>query len=191
MTTVINWILATVALVVVVPYWWSHSVAPNQPLAVDGSLAAGRNRTFVDENPDIYAPPPLSQRQPGDPREQAFRDKIDGDLRDRARKWALDQLRRPGPGLCNEPGRTPFINGVSGYYAARDSQQHNYAVRTPAEQAQVERAWSTALDQQIDGLVREFFVAGYLRRQDLRKSPIVDEVLSGAVSTGHACGDRS
>jgi hypothetical protein len=54
----------------------------------------------------------------------------------------------------------------------------------------VEKAWSTPLDQQIDGLLREFFVSGYFRRQDLRKSPIIDDVLSGAVPTGHACADN-
>jgi hypothetical protein len=79
---------------------------------------------------------------------------------------------------------------VGGYYRLRYSDQHNYAVRTPAEQAQVEKAWSTPLDQQIDGLLREFFVSGYFRRQDLRKSPIIDEVLSGAVPTGRACADN-
>jgi hypothetical protein len=185
-----HFIILVIAALVPLSYWAPRAVAPNEPLAVDESLSAGRNRTFVDAHPGIYAPPPLSRRELGDARDREFREGIDRRLRERVRAEALDQLRRPGPALCEGAGRKDFIGGVGGYYRLRYSDQHNYAVRTPAEQAQVEKAWSTPLDQQIDGLLREFFVSGYFRRQDLRKSPIIDEVLSGAVPTGRACADN-
>jgi hypothetical protein len=119
------------------------------------------------------------------------RQDIDRDTRERSRKAVLDDLRRPGPALCSDPKRTTFVAGVNQYYSLRYVQQHGYAVRSPQQQAEVEKAWSTAIDQQIDGLVREFFVEGYLRPNDLRKSPVVDQVLAGLTWKGRACASKS
>ena len=97
-------------------------------------------------------------------------------------------MRRPGPAWCSDPERPIFLNGIRQYYGLRDSALHGPAVRTPEEKREIERAWSSALDQQIDGLVREFFVAGYFSRKDLGWGRHFDELLSGAAPSGHVCG---
>jgi hypothetical protein len=183
-----HFLILVIAALVPLSYWAPKAVAPNEPLAVDGSLTAGRNRTFTDQNPGIYGPPPLSRREPGDTRDRDFLRSIDAHTRERFRRSALDELRRPGPSLCEGGGRKALIASMNAYYSERYSQVNSHAVRTPAEQAEVEKAWSTAADQQIDGLFRDFFVRGYFRRADLRRWSVIDEVLSGAVQTGHACG---
>jgi hypothetical protein len=182
-----HFIILVIAALVPLSYWAPKAVAPNAPLAVDGSLAAGRNRTFTDQHPGIYVPPQLSQRETGDTRDRDFLRSIDANMRERRRRDALDQLRRPGPALCDGDGRNGFIASMNAYYSERHSQVHGYAIRTPAQQAEVEKAWSTAADQQIDGQLRDFFIRGYFRRTDLRRGQVIDEVLSGAVQTGHAC----
>lgn len=183
-----HFLILLIAALVPLSYWAPKAVAPNEPLAVDGTLSAGRNNTFADQHSGIYAPPPLSQREVGDARDREFRKAIDANTRERFRSGALDQLRRPGPALCEGDGRKELIASVNAYYSERYSQVHSSAVRTPAEQAEVEKAWSTAADQQIDGLFRDFFIRGYFRRADLRRWSVIDEVLSGAVTTGQACG---
>jgi hypothetical protein len=114
---------------------------------------------------------------------------IDRHTREHYRNATIELLRRPGPAWCRDPQRALFVTGMNQYYSMRYMAQHGNAVRTREEQLEVEQAWSTALDQQIDGLVREFFVAGYFSRQDLQKSPLIDQVLAGATSTGHACDE--
>ena len=138
-------------------------------------------------NQPVAAPPPPTRNVDNTP----DRREIDRQSREHYRNRTLESLRRPGPQLCADPQRTLFVAGVNQYYAMRFSQQHGSGVRTPEEQAQIERAWSTALDQQIDSLVRDFVVEGYIRRQDLKKSPIVDQVLSGVTPNGHACAGKS
>jgi hypothetical protein len=112
---------------------------------------------------------------------------IDRESRERWRNNALEALRRPGPALCGGDGRRIFVAGINQYYTQRWTAQHGYAVRSREEQAEVESAWSTPLDDQIDGLVREFYVEGYLRPNDLSKSPLVDKVLAGAKYSNRAC----
>jgi hypothetical protein len=118
------------------------------------------------------------------------RQDIDRETRGRTRDAALQALRRPGPALCGPVERGNFVATINQYYSMRDTSQHGYAQRSRAEQTEVERAWSTPVDQQIDGLVREFFVAGYLRPGDLRTSMTVGRVLSGLTWTGRACADK-
>jgi hypothetical protein len=183
-----EFIILVIAALVPLSYWAPKAVAPDAPLAVDGSFSAGRNNAFTDQQPGVYAPPPLSPRELGDARDREFFDQNDAFNRERFRGWALDWLRRPGPALCEGETRTAFLNSINGYYGLRDAQVHSHAIRTPAQQAAMEQAWATAADQQVDGLFRDFFIRGYFRRPELRRRPIIDAVLSGAVPTGHACG---
>jgi hypothetical protein len=119
--------------------------------------------------------------------EPATRKDIDRETRERWRNNTLEALRRPGPSLCSGEGRRVFVAVVNNYYTQRWVSQHGYAVRTREEQAEVEQAWSTVLDQQIDGLVRDFYADGYLRPNDLSKSPLVDKVLAGVTYSNRAC----
>jgi hypothetical protein len=119
------------------------------------------------------------------------RQDIDRDTREHYRKAVIDALRAPSPALCTDPKHRNFVTGVNQYYRMRYMAQHNHADRSREEQAEVERAWSTALDKQIDSLVQEFFVDGYLRPNDLEKSPLTDQVLAGLTWVGRACASKS
>jgi hypothetical protein len=136
----------------------------------------------LDDSP-AGTPPPVPVRQTRDQKD------IDSATREHYRKQMIELLRRPGPAWCIDPERAHFLTGIRQYYNLRHNALHGAAIRTPEEKQELEKAWSTALDQQIDGLVREFFVAGYFRRKDMGWAPWFDEVFSGATSTGRACSN--
>ena len=166
-------------------------------LAIDhlsGSSARG-NEGFSCTAVQAVAPRRTEDHRPSDQplppprREEAGykRHDIDRETRERVRKNALADLRRPGPALCTDPGRRQFVAGLNQYYRERDTSQHGFAVRNREQQIAIEREWSSAIDQQIDSLVRDFYAQGYLRPKDLYKSPTVDKVLSGLTWTNRAC----
>jgi hypothetical protein len=130
------------------------------------------------------APPPIPERTAS---EQRTRASLDRDSREHYRDAVLKELRQPGPAWCSDPRRSHLVGSVNQYYTLRYGQQFGPGIRSPEYQAEVERAWSTALDEQIDNLVREFYVQGYLRRGDVHKSSLTDKILAGLAATGHAC----
>jgi hypothetical protein len=107
--------------------------------------------------------------------------------RDRFRDAALQALRLPGPGLCTATERRKILTATNLYYTQRDNALHGVTARNRAEQVEVVQAWSTPADLQIDGLVREFYTAGYLRPGDLATSPTVEGVLAGIKPGHNAC----
>jgi hypothetical protein len=159
-----------------------------------GGPADNFGEPFSCTSPQARAAKPLDDSPAGAPppgpvARVADRKDIDRGSREHYRNRTIDMLRHPGPAWCSDPGRQDLLRGIDQYYSVRYGALH-LGIRTPEEQREIEQAWSTALDKQIDGLVREFFVSGYFRRQDLRKSALIDEVLAGAVSGGHACERR-
>lgn len=144
--------------------------------------AQARAAKPLDDSP-AGTPPPRPVTQTRDQNE------IDRATHEHYRNRMIESLRRPGPAWCSDPERRIFVNGIRQWYSLRHSALHGPAVRTPEEKREIEQAWSSALDQQIDTLVREFFVAGYFSRKDLGWAPWFDEVFSGATPSGHACGN--
>jgi hypothetical protein len=160
----------------------SGSAFPGDEPFSCSSAQARAAKPLDDSRAGTPAPGPVAQVQD--------RKEIDRYSRELYRNRTIEMLRRPGPAWCSEPGRRDFLGGLNQYYSVRYGALHT-GVRSREEQLEIEKAWSTAVDKQIDTLVREFFVVGYFRRQDLRKSPLVDEVLAGAVSGAHACDSRT
>ena len=141
----------------------------------------GPSTHYVDDHPQSQpvghsVPPTLSEN-----------DRI---IRDASRTAALQALRSPSPALCDSPAHTQLAGMVSAYYASRAATMRVNAIQSPEAQAAAEREWSTPIDRQIDGLVREFYTEGYLRPSDLTRSPVVDKVLAGITWSGRACAHR-
>ena len=161
---------------------------------LSGSSARG-NEEFSCTAVQAPAPKAVEDRRPSDQPlappsrvEAGFnRQDIDRETRERRRKNALENLRRPGPALCTGRDREVFVAIINAYYLERNTSQHGFAVRSREQQIEIEREWTSAIDQQIDSLVRDFYSQGYLRPKDLSKSPTVDKVLSGLTWTNRAC----
>src|SRR5262249_47035062 len=141
-----------------------------------------------DASPAPAARPAWSERE--------LRDKLDTRVRERSRTAALEWLRRAGPSLCADPDRTHLLNAVNNYYWQRYSQvdqagrNADLKTRLHALNPRLHAAWSTGIDQQIDGLVREFVTTGYLRSEALATSlPDVARLVAG-VRPGGACRQK-
>jgi hypothetical protein len=117
------------------------------------------------------------------------RQELDRFTHDHFRDAALQALRRQGPELCGAVERGNFLATLNQYYTHRDKALHGLAGLSRAEQVEVERAWSTPGDLQIDGLVREFYIEGYMRPGDLQTSPTLEQVLAGAKPRHQVCAN--
>lgn len=145
--------------------------------------------TFDKPLPEIEtpfeAPPALRDSRPDD----HLMPRLRHESRERIRDLALQALRQPGPALCGGNERDRLLMAMKLYYGQRDSDRHGAPYRSQAENVESEGAWSTPADQQIDGLVREFYTEGYLQPGDLHPSKTADQVLSGLKPRHHICAD--
>ena len=170
--------LAAVAFVYVFEPGGTHrALDPNEPIAADGSLIAGRARTIYDTNP-ASAPSAAG----------ALRFRRSGGLR------AADQIDRGwaesdralfsallGPldwSLCKGSDHRLLMMAVRNYYGTRGREKHSFSLRGPRATAAIEQEWSTPLDRQIDDYVRHALQYGILHKNDvpanaIRNSPSV------------------
>jgi hypothetical protein len=114
-------------------------------------------------------------------------DDFDRIARDQTRQSALQALRRPGPALCGPAERGNLAVTIRQYYAERERALRDLAINRATERAHDDHAWTTAADKQIDGLLRDFYADGYLRRDDLGSSALVDQILARVTPTNRAC----
>jgi len=157
-------IAAVVYAIVFAPNGRHRPLGPDDPIAADGSMIAGRARTIFDTEPALREPP---RPDPDDPKdfEQRLKDE---------KRWT-DHSREPiaqlvGPldrSLCENARHKRLIASVRLYYDARGRQKHSFALRGPRAKAAIEKEWSTPLDQRIDNFVRATLVAGFLRKDDV------------------------
>jgi hypothetical protein len=107
--------------------------------------------------------------------------------RNQTRESALQALRHPGPAMCGPTERGNLAATVRQYYAARDRALRELAINRATERADDDHAWTTAVDKQIDGLVRDFYADGYLQPGDFGSSALVDQILARVTPTNRAC----
>ena len=107
--------------------------------------------------------------------------------RDQVRSSALQALRRPGPAQCGPTERGNLAATVRQYYAARERALRELAINRATDRADDDHAWTTAADEQIDRLVRDFYADGYLQPGDVGNSALVDQILVRVTPTNRAC----
>jgi hypothetical protein len=147
--------------------------------------------SFGEARPQASAPPVPPRKERSNLDDPNFYDKINAESRERVRTSVLAQLRRPGPGLCVDPDHQGLVGAVTHYYYVRMSQRESRGIHDAAAKAAIDQAWSTAIDQQIDGLVRDFFVQGYFSREEVETGgDDLTKILAGATQTGRACSRR-
>jgi hypothetical protein len=136
---------------------------PDEPIAADGSIIAGRARTIFDTEPAYREP---ARPNPDDP--------IDFEQRLKDEKTWTDHSREPiaqlvGPldrSTCENARHKRLIASARVYYDARGRQKRSFAMRGPRAKAAIEKEWSTPLDRRIDEFVRASLLSGFLRKDD-------------------------
>jgi hypothetical protein len=144
-----------------------RALNPDEPIAADGSMIAGKSRTIYDTNPlfgALGAPP---RTDPDDPKdfEQRIKDE----------KWSMDHSRDaiaallgpPDWSSCENAARKKLIAAVQIYYRTRGGQKYSFALRGPRAKAAIEKEWSTPLDLRIDEFVRRALQSGFIHKNEV------------------------
>jgi hypothetical protein len=139
---------------------------PNDPIAADGSMIAGRATTIYDTEPAYRTPvdPHPTSDDPADFEPLIKRDRAwaesDRALFKRLLKQRLDWS------LCKGTDRLLLMAAVRSYYSNRGRAKQLFSLRGPRAAAAIEQEWSTPLDREIDDYVRHVLAYGILHRRD-------------------------
>ncbi len=163
-------------------------IDPDEPLAADGSLAAGKARTIYDIDPALGAPDPPIKVDSDDP--NVFRRRFEEEAywTARARPPMLEFLDRSDVWLCEDANRERLVEAVKTYYDIRGRQKASFSGRGPRAREFIAQAWATPLDQRIDAFARRVIMSGILDAYLPRTyHPELAEAAAGAKPVGAAC----
>jgi hypothetical protein len=140
-----------------------RELGPNDPIAADGSMTAGRAATIYDTNPLLRENAAANRDDPAD-FEPIIKTEHPFVERDRARFKSL--LGRLDWSLCQDRNRRDLMWAVRDYYRERGRLLAEFAGRGPRAKAAMEQEWSTPTDRQIDDYVRHLIQYGILHKRD-------------------------
>jgi hypothetical protein len=179
---------AVVLAVIAVPHAGRRVLDPDDPIAADGSMIAGRAATFYDTNPAYDA---LRQPPPGsdDPRDVAA--DIESAKRFAARARAPLRFVMPSLdwSLCASGRHAQLLHAVGNYYGERGREIGRFAMRGPNAKAAIEQIWSTPDDRSIDDYVRRAVQYGVLHKGELpeRTYPEFARLVGDVQELGTGC----
>jgi hypothetical protein len=173
----------------------NHPLDPDDPIAADGSMIAGRAHTLYDTEPALGAfrmPPRSDSDNPADfaPLIKADRPTIEFDraLFKRVLTEPLDSS------LCKEREHRMLLLAVRSYYGERGREKRTYTLRGPLATAAFEREWSTPADRDIDNYVGHAVQYGLLHKSEMSNDPYGEFAITFAdtqeVGTGCTAADN-
>ena len=160
--------LAAVTFVYVFAPADTHRVLdPNDPIAADGSLIAGRAYTIFDTDPAYGAFRQPARSDSDDPADFEPAIKRDRGWAESDRALFKPLLGRLDWSLCKGSDHGLLMMAVRNYYGTRGREKHIFSLRGPRATAAIEQEWSTPLDRQIDDYVRHALQYGIVHKSDL------------------------
>jgi len=183
-------VAATVLLFVFAPGRNAHRVLdPNDPIAADGSMIAGRATTIYDTEPAYRAPvdPHPTSDDPADFEPMIKRDRGWAESDRALFKRLLGQ--RLDWSLCAGTDHVLLMAAVRSYYGTRGREKHIFSLRGPRATAAIAQEWSTPLDRQIDDYVRHALAYGILHKRDFpeKSYPEFARTFADAEELGGGC----
>jgi hypothetical protein len=182
--------LAAVAFVYVFAPGGTHRVLdPNDPIAADGSLVAGRAHTIFDTEPAYGAFRPPARPDSDDPADFEPAIKRDRGWAESDRALFKPLLGRLDWSLCKGGDHGLLMMAVRNYYRTRGREKYIFSLRGPRATAAIEQEWSTPLDRQIDDYVRHALQYGIVHKSDLpaKAYPEFAHVFADAEEFGVGC----
>lgn len=164
---------------------------PNDPIATDGSLIAGRAHTIFDSEPVLgafEAPHPNSD----DPADFEPLIKHDRPWAESARALFKTLHGRLDWSLCTGSARQLLLLAVRNYYLTRGREKHTFSLRGPQATAAIEQEWSTPADREIDDYVRHAVQYGIVHKRDFpaNYNPEFAKVFADTQEYGIGCTTR-
>ncbi len=182
-------VLAAIAFeVIFVPRTRHRALDPDEPIAADGSMIAGKAATIYDTNPLLGAVDE-KREDPDDPKSFQWRIENDRWTNDHARD-AMVQVVGPIDGsLCAPAAHTRVMTALRNYYDARGREKYSFALRGPRAKAAMEQEWSTPADRRIDEFVRQALLSGFLHKDEVLRHylPEFKSTFANTQEIGAAC----
>jgi hypothetical protein len=194
MLAVRNLLAPALALaLVLIPFERQLPLDPDQTLAADGSLSAGRARTIFQFDPLLGAFDEPRLADPDDPHDFEEYFALESDWVDRSRDAIVDLIEPVGPALCEPERRKRLIAAIRTYYDARSRQKASFRLRGPRASRFIEQAWSTTTDHQIDSFVRQLVTLGFLSTREISTGTYPDllDVIAHVSVRATACPGAS
>jgi hypothetical protein len=162
---------------------------PDEPIAADGSMIAGRAQTIYDTNALLGVFGPVSCPDPDDPKEFEWLIENDRRAAESARRSLATLIRPVGALHCDNANRNQLIAAVRFYYRTRGGEIHSFSLRGPRARAAIEREWSTPVDHQINEFVRRALESGFLHKDEIPANvyPEFAELFADTQEIGAAC----
>jgi hypothetical protein len=162
-------VLAAIAFeIVFLPLDKHRALDPDEPIAADGSMIAGRARTIYDTNPILRAAGQEARLDPDDPASFEAAIKHNRPWAEGERAYVKKTLFGPLDwSRCEGPRRQMLIAAVHSYYGTRGREKDSSSLRSPRAKAAIEEEWSTPLDRQIDDFVRHAVQYGILHKNEV------------------------
>jgi len=183
-------LLAAIAFeVIFAPRAGHRSLDPDEPIAADGSMIAGRAQTIYDTNPLLGAFGEPPRPDPDDPKDFAWRIENDRWTNDHARNQLAELVGPLDASRCEDVARQRLIQAVRVYYRTRGGEIRSFALRGPHAEAAMEREWSTPVDRRIDEFVRQALRSGFLHKDEVPANvyPEFARVFADTQEIGAAC----
>ena len=158
-------------------------LGPRDPIAADGSFAAGRALTISELSP----PSPLPDLDdPG-----IFERVYSNSSAEQSRDAILAFAGLTGPAICEPERRAQIVAAIRNYNGIKRYLSTEFHFRGPRASKFIDQAWRSSKDHQIEAFVRQLLERGYLRTREIspRKHSFVLDVIAQEFST-KAC-DRS
>jgi hypothetical protein len=186
-------LLATLAAIifeiVFAPRAAHRALDPDEPIAADGSMIAGKARTIYDINPllGVFGVPP--RPDPDDPKDFQWMIENDRPTNDRARNGMAQLLGPLDASRCEDASRRKLIEAVHVYYRTRGGEMYSFTLRGPHAKAAMENEWSTPLDREIDAFVRRALQSGFLHKNEVPPNvyPEFAKIFADTKEIGSVC----
>jgi hypothetical protein len=182
-------ILAAIAFeVIFLPGAKHRALDPDEPIAADGSMTAGRARTIYNTSPLLGA---FGEKRedPDDP--TSFQWLIENDrwTGDHARDAMVEVIGPVDGALCAPAAHTRLMTALHNYYDTRGREKHSFSLRGPHATAAIVQEWSTPADRRIDEFVRQALLSGFLHKNEVLSHylPEFEKTFANTQEVGAGC----
>lgn len=134
-------------------------LGPRDPIAVDGSFAAGRALTISELSP----PSPLPDLDDPAIFEQVFLNSS----AERSRDAILAFVELTGPAICEPDHRAQIVAAIRSYDGIKKYLSTEFHFRGPRASKFIDQAWASSKDHQIEAFARQLMERGYLRAREI------------------------
>ena len=162
---------------------------PDEPIAADGSMTAGRARTVYDTDPAYRAARQAAEGDRDDPANFASLIKIESAWADRERAGMKGVMGPLDWSRCDDRARNALVLAVRSYFETRERELRSFASRGPQAKAAIEREWSTPADRAIDDYVRHAVQYGIVHKSEMpaRQYPEFNRLFGDVEELGTGC----